>query len=61
MTGKRSSIGEQKNRLTKLAKKAEERYTLWCDAGSPPASARRMPGEPEDDRILYRPYRNVAQ
>eukprot|EP00959_Pyramimonas_sp_CCMP1952_P416666 8729572-Pyramimonas_sp.AAC.1 len=44
-----------------MAKNAEKRYNLWCDAGSPPASACRMPGEPEDDRILYHPYRNVTQ
>eukprot|EP00959_Pyramimonas_sp_CCMP1952_P314299 6579408-Pyramimonas_sp.AAC.1 len=44
-----------------MAKRAETRYMLWCDAGSPPASACRMPGEPEDNRALFHPFRNVIQ
>eukprot|EP00959_Pyramimonas_sp_CCMP1952_P150610 3152071-Pyramimonas_sp.AAC.1 len=44
-----------------MAKKAEERYNKWCAAGSPPASECRLVGEPDDDRPLYRPFRNVIQ
>eukprot|EP00959_Pyramimonas_sp_CCMP1952_P072048 1504740-Pyramimonas_sp.AAC.1 len=59
MMGKRSKAGQEKSTLRKHAKKAEERYKRWLDAGSPPARMSRMMGEAEDHRPLYHPFRNV--
>eukprot|EP00959_Pyramimonas_sp_CCMP1952_P336347 7043055-Pyramimonas_sp.AAC.1 len=44
-----------------MAKKAEDRHNRWRAAVCPPAVERRPVGEPDDDRPVRHPFRNVLQ
>eukprot|EP00959_Pyramimonas_sp_CCMP1952_P422728 8855435-Pyramimonas_sp.AAC.1 len=59
MMGRRSKAGQEKDTLRRFAKKAEERYKRWLDAGSPPAHMCRMMGEAEHQRPLCHPFANL--